>query len=886
MIKSYRILSIEACDVYRYTQENEKVGYALPQAGTSAYFWRFKNKLDASLDTMELESAYEAICGKPFSFCDAYGHDYTLAVVNVKFNYKYKDEKKKRTKRKAAREEVGTKTLREKYYAEGFCIDGVPFVRYKRSAGSSRSGKCLFIDARLYAHMEKWGACGLRPDPKHDLASWESYISLSLSSIKGTVEIPPEGILFVPDYKSTFTDEVVSVALQGGELVAEQTRAEITNDIWDGESLLDESVFAEPYGQKHMLLLRNKFFKSCAFRTRLKKWMQDKAITLESLRARGCVTLAERIDQIVMVTTPNSLKYLKFAGGLSQENIRSWASCVTATFGVVKWDKRTRYFGGRMVKSSYQLLNTLGFSEAQAEALLKPSIAYLKTVRADVDYMRYHFSHAYAKEADDGDDEEDDASDDKGLRSRAELVFKLMQINDAFQDSKLYTKFRNKFVEAQKKALCGGHLLLPGTNATLFGNGPELLKFIAGEAVVSELKPGQIRCDKFAEGQRLLCARSPHVTMGNLYAVTNAKKGGIWDYFDLGEHIVCVNAIGENIQQRLNGCDYDSDAMLITSDEMLVAAAEKCVPRFKVPVCGIASCGAATPTLCELDYNTSENKIGDIVNLAQKLNSVIWDKLHRGLGGVEEIYADACKLAVLSGLEIDKAKRAYDAINTGRELSVLGERYKAYGRPRFFTPIDKKNDERHSDKKKKDQKEGGEEKVRAYADYESAMGYIYRHAKAIDFRDDKPPKKEYLLVSGMLKVQPRENPADCKARDEIIACCMDCEREIVALYRQIRKEKEDQQDVFFERIQDKAAERDQKIATLAVNENIVALVIAQYEREETVNWHLVGPIFATEKFQSMLRESRERLNDIREEESEALAERSLHGFWFSKHKRR
>ena len=70
--------------------------------------------------------------------------------------------------------------------------------------------------------------------------------------------------------------------------------------------------------------------------------------------------------------------------------------------------------------------------------------------------------------------------------------------------------------------------------------------------------------------------------MGNLYCVENNLDGDIWNYFNLGKNIVCVNAIGENIQQRLNGCDYDSDAMLITDDKLLVEAAEKYKKYLKV----------------------------------------------------------------------------------------------------------------------------------------------------------------------------------------------------------------------------------------------------------------------------------------------------------------
>lgn len=328
MRKVYRIISIEAADIYRQEQENGgSVGYKMPESKSDVYFKVFKIYLDNSLDLVELEKAYARICRKKFSFQDKKENEYTLAVINLKFNYTYKPENGKPVK---------IKDLRAHFYQNGFYLDGVHYVRYKRSAGSSREGKCLFIDERLYKAMDKWSGCGLKVQT--DLASWESYKALSLSSIKGTINIPLDGILFVPDYKSIFTEEVVSVELKDGKLIAEQKQTEITNDIWDGESLLDESVFENGYADKHMLLLRNKFFKSCAFRTKLQEWIKDKNITLDDLKIRG-FTLATDVSQIVMVTTPNSLKYLKFVGGLSEKNIRKWTESVNDTFGVVKWDK-------------------------------------------------------------------------------------------------------------------------------------------------------------------------------------------------------------------------------------------------------------------------------------------------------------------------------------------------------------------------------------------------------------------------------------------------------------------------------------------------------------------------------------------------------------------
>lgn len=99
-----------------------------------------------------------------------------------------------------------------------------------------------------------------------------------------------------------------------------------------------------------------------------------------------------------MVTTPNSLKYLKFAGGLTEKNIRKWIESVDNTFGLVKWDKGTRFFHGDMVQSGCQLLNTLGPDKAQVEELLKPSFDYISLVRNDVEFMRYHFMLVVTRE--------------------------------------------------------------------------------------------------------------------------------------------------------------------------------------------------------------------------------------------------------------------------------------------------------------------------------------------------------------------------------------------------------------------------------------------------------------------------------------------------------
>lgn len=838
MKQGYRIISIEAADIYRHEHENGvSVGYKMPESKSDAYFRLFKIYLDNSLDLIELEKAYKRICRKKFSFQDKSGNEYTLAVINVKFNYTYKPEEGKPVK---------IKELRKHFYENGFYVDGVHYVRYKRSAGSSREGKCLFIDERLYKAMSKWSECGLKPQT--DLASWESYKALSLSSIKGTVNIPLDGILFVPDYKSTFTEEVISVELHDSNLTAGQKQTQITNDIWDGESLLDESVFEKGYADKHMLLLRNKFFKSCAFRTKLQKWIKDKNITLDDIKKRG-ITLATDVSQIVMVTTPNSLKCLKFAGNLSERNIHKWAENVTSSFGVVKWDKSTKFFHGDMVQSSYQLLNTLGLDKAQAEKLLKPSFDYISLVRSDVEFMRYHFTDAYVREK-----EEKEKKVPDGLAERAEVIFRLLFSCSFFDCTALYANFRDDVVSGLKTNLRRGHILLNGTNATLFGNGPELLKYIAGEKVASGLKKGQIRCARFENGAKLLCARSPHITIGNLYCVENNLDGDIWNYFDLGENIVCVNAISENIQQRLNGCDYDSDSMLITDDKLLVETAERNKKQFKVPVCGISSMSKSGQTLSELDHDTSENKIGEIVNLAQKLNSIIWNEIHHGapMEKVLEIYNDVCKLAVLSGLEIDKAKRAYDNVNVGKELSALRKKYNRPA-PIFFKEIDEKGKENE------------------YAFYDTAMDYIYQAVKKFNFQKGKRKRINYIPISWVVGDKTTsDNATDYRHRDKIIEICEEYRTRIDRLYMEFRIADDQEREVIYDRIAEEKAERDRQVSKWLTSENVLIFVVRHYEKNRPSDWRIYAPIVNSHHFKDFMLKGGSPIGFVEENENGSI----------------
>jgi len=176
---------------------------------------------------------------------------------------------------------VKKEKIREHLYLHGFDIDGIHYVRYKRSAGSSRDGRCLFIAEPLCQDMMEWSSCGLSSDTVSDQASWQAYIALTLSSIESTIRLPKKAILIIPDKVSRFKTTAVCVKEDKAlGLTAAEEETEIENVIWDGEALLDVSEFERAgYKEKGMMLLHNRFFKTCAFNTNLQDWFFDNDIT-------------------------------------------------------------------------------------------------------------------------------------------------------------------------------------------------------------------------------------------------------------------------------------------------------------------------------------------------------------------------------------------------------------------------------------------------------------------------------------------------------------------------------------------------------------------------------------------------------------------------------
>ena len=798
--KSAYILTVEAKDLYNSNNlvYNNEIGYNVRRRDGSINTHKYINALDFSLDLIKLREIYEKVYRRHNFTFNLNRKEFTQHVINVKFNYSFK-EFNKSSKNKyvlngylwkdvqlnehicvkdgkligietntpveqpykdlsvlgesfvyengmyKATSKIKTllskKEIRSYLYENGFMCDGIKYIRWKRSSGSGRVGKCLFINEALYKRIHKWETCELNPadGDEIDLAAFESYISLTSSSIIDTIDLKPENFLVVDDYTSVFKDTVIGVQFEEGHLIAREQEFEIENSIFDGETLMDESCFPEKYQDRSMLLLRQRMFKSACFKTKVQKWFKDNNIT--DVSQLNGFTLAKNIGDVKIITTPSSIKYLKFG------NLRKWLESLEPTFGIVKHEKPTHYFDGRKVSCHYQLINTLQLSQKDVNSLLKDSFDYISKIRQDPAVLRYHISYPY------------DEIEITPLNSKNEIVFKLLGMNSNFAKTKLYYDFRNDLVKSLIRELKQGHVLVDGNYSTLLGNGYEMLQqaigTFKGESILGK---GKIHNRRFEYNKTILGSRSPHVCSGNVLLVTNVASEEIDKYFDLSDEIVYVNAIGENIQQRCNGCDYDSDTLLLTDNQLFINAAQKNYDKFKVPTCFVSAQKIkryyTDEHKTDLDVKTSVNKIGEIINLSQQLNSLMWDNIHKGqtIEDNAELYQDICKLAVLSNIEIDKAKKEYE-VNSVQELNLIKSKYQILKyikdketdenvqkvvKPMFFKMITLENgyelSERH-----------------LYRYFHTPMDYVQKRVASFNFNKNKQFKNDYLPFSTIVK---------------------------------------------------------------------------------------------------------------------------------------
>lgn len=708
---------------------------------------------------------------------------FSYDLVNVSFKETLILNKKKERVYKKSKTTLTIQTaeIRKDLYLNGFTLNNEKYVRYKRSAGAAKSGSCLFIKEKLYSLMNKWSKAGLdeaKDNCFNNLTSYEAYKALSLSSLISTLRLNPYNILFVKDKEVIVPKQkVLRVYYEDKKgLSALEEECDIKNNIFDGEGLLDKSVFINNnLSKKGMMLLRNRYFKCCAFNTNLQDWF--KANNIKSVNQLNGYTFAKDIKDILLVVSESCLKYFKLSKeGYSLESIKRWCDSISkdnsSLFGIVKTDKGTRFFNGDMVETTYQLLNTLQLKQSEVRKLVLPYIDYYKKIR-DIkntpEFIRFYFE-GELNETDIDNEDDSELTYEEKILNHSSYLFKnkvCLDLAKIDENVKYTTLFKKRVYENVISNLAlrlyRGRTLVDGTYATLFGNPFEYLNYIISKdndekfnALLSNpiLKENEIYCSFFNNEEKVVGSRAPHTTMGNILLATNKRVKEIDNWFNLTRNIVVVDAIRNNIQHRLSGCDYDSDTMLLTNNEIIVNSASLNYDKFFVPYGDLDNCKTKKQlenlskdkkeniilNLNKLDKAIAENNVGTIVNKSQLLNSHLWDKYNQSkYFDYSTLYSKIAILSVLSGVEIDNAKRSF-LFSTTKELARISKYMKANGfddsKPMFFANV-------ASNKDRKLKIGEIEDAIKSGSYFKTTMDYIWKIVRETDIDADNIPTTSF-----------------------------------------------------------------------------------------------------------------------------------------------
>lgn len=441
--------------------------------------------------------------------------------------------------------------LRTEFYTNGVNIRYPVFNKQKeiidweivhyqmlfRTVGKAKKGECMFICDRLYKRAREYLYMGIKlPPTDTKIVEMGAYSSLVTSTIIDKIQIKPEEILFVKDVKSYFKTNIIDINInEQGECVAkEQSDYELSNEMFDGQALIDSDIFPD-YGNGY-ILLRHHFCKMAAFKTNIQLFMQDQyGDEYETATITDMFGNTIKVSDIKLITTNNAVKWIKL--GVSYNHWKKWVYKNNCMFGIVKTAHESKL--GKYQRMSYQMTNVMDVNDM--EGVLKTTTDYIYDLKNNVDTYIDYLDH------------------NKNFSNDYEVLIGLYKQNNAFQYCDYFKERRQKIIFNYIQDIKSGHILQDGDNLTIVGSPYAMLLHAIGKNVESdptfyqEDDCIQVFTNRFADGEYLAAFRSPFNSHNNLDYLHNHYHEYMIKYFDLGRLCIAVNMQHTDFQDKNNG---------------------------------------------------------------------------------------------------------------------------------------------------------------------------------------------------------------------------------------------------------------------------------------------------------------------------------------------
>ena len=560
------------------------------------------------------------------------------------------------------------------HYKDG-TIKNQETIHYKmlyRSTGKAKLGSCMFISERLYDKAHDFLYMGLEmPQEDSPIVEASAYVSLVASSIVDRIYINPKNILILNDVDSFFKTKVVSIETDSHKhcYAKRIDNYQVKNTLFDGQALIDKSIF--PSWGNGYILLRHHMCKTAAFKTDIQQFFKDYfGDEYHNAKLIDMFGNEHYAKDIKMITTDNAMKWLKF-----DVSYEYWCERVGMNgnmFGIVKTAHRSKF--GDVQRMSYQMINSLSVNIM--DNVTKVSKEYIMALKSnDEVFLQY-------------------LRDNSNFANDFEVLVALCEQNPNFIRCDYFRERRRKIIKGYIKKYKTGKVIQEGDNLVMVGSPYAMLLHSVGESVENDNTLRQrgdaIECytKRFNANIQLAGFRNPHNGKNNILSLWNVDNDILNKYFDIGRQCVAVNCIHTDLQDRANGCDFDSDSIYCTDQLDIAQYAKYCYLNYPTIVNNIPKeKNKYTNSLSDyalIDNNLAHSQlaIGESSNLAQLALTYTYNYQ-------DKKYKDyVCILSVLAQVSIDSAKRRYD-INISNEIRRIKKDMDidSHGYPLFWTHI-------------------------------------------------------------------------------------------------------------------------------------------------------------------------------------------------------
>jgi hypothetical protein len=583
---------------------------------------------------------------------------------------------------------MDTDQIRDKLYKNGFKLefkgknsdkkDIIEYVLWYRTPSKSRVGDAVFINKKLYKDIKAWQRMGLElPEGEAKVVEIAAYEALTSSNIIDKIKLDPyKNILVIDDIVSLFETNCNIVKTNDkGECYVSPELYKVSNTLFDGQALLDDSMFSDDSSFK---LLRQHFFKACAFRTYIKEFMKDSfKESYDTATVKDRYGNDIKVSEILLITTENAMKWEKFQDiGASYDLWRQKVSEDNNVFGIVKVDHISKYnnlFGdGKCYqRMSYQHVNTLCLEQGkeidEMRELLQDTIRFINKLKSDNEYfLQYLERNANEVNAN-------------------QMVIDLYKNINNFDKSAFFRAFKNEAINKYVETVRNGKVLTTGDNLTVVGNPYIMLLHAIGKVPVKdgvlddnyqdETLPISdeyisVYAPLFENGEYLASFRNPHNSPNNCGFNRNYKHPFMIRYFNFNNSIMAVNMIHTEEQDLKNGEDQDSDFCYVSNNRIAVLSAQRVFRKFPCIVNKIEKENRfyenSIDSLVTIDNELAKSKydIGLSSNLAQLAMSWYWMDKTKDLAEI------VCIMSVIAQCAIDNSKCKY-AVSIRSELERI-----------------------------------------------------------------------------------------------------------------------------------------------------------------------------------------------------------------------